>query len=133
MLHNIALDLGLEEAMVQAAMLYAIDQDWIAAGGSSLPGVCLTDAGRTIAARPAPKRPAPRRALTMTLDLAIAQLYTREINCGLQTFWRGGMTVWIGDLLGGRKVEATFPKARMSEAGAWLIDTARRLHPDAFR
>jgi hypothetical protein len=33
----------------------------------------------------------------MTLDDAIATLYAREINCGCETFWDGGIKVWIGD------------------------------------
>jgi hypothetical protein len=33
----------------------------------------------------------------MTLDDAIAALYVREINCGVETFWDGGIKVWIGD------------------------------------
>jgi hypothetical protein len=35
----------------------------------------------------------------MTLDDAIAALYVREINCGLETFWDGGLKVWIGDTM----------------------------------
>jgi hypothetical protein len=31
----------------------------------------------------------------MTLDHAIATLYAREINCGCETFWDGGMRVWL--------------------------------------
>jgi hypothetical protein len=34
----------------------------------------------------------------MTLDDAIAALYVREINCGCETFWDGGIKVWIGDI-----------------------------------
>jgi hypothetical protein len=31
----------------------------------------------------------------MTLDEAITALYVREINCGCETFWDGGIKVWI--------------------------------------
>jgi hypothetical protein len=41
----------------------------------------------------------------MTLDDAIATLYTREINCGCETFWDGGMKVWIGDMMNGHDVQ----------------------------
>ena len=37
----------------------------------------------------------------MTLDDAIATLYAREINCGCETFWDGGIKVWIGDMIYG--------------------------------
>ncbi len=40
-----------------------------------------------------------RRALSSIvscLDDAIAALYVREINCGFETFWDGGIKVWIG-------------------------------------
>jgi hypothetical protein len=37
----------------------------------------------------------------MTLDDAIAALYLREINCGCETFWDGGIRVWIGDVMNG--------------------------------
>ena len=39
-----------------------------------------------------------RRALSSIvscLDDAIAALYVREINCGFETFWDGGIKVWI--------------------------------------
>ena len=41
----------------------------------------------------------------MTLDDAIAPLYAREINCGCETFWDGGMKVWIGDTMNGHHAE----------------------------
>jgi hypothetical protein len=61
----------------------------------------------------------------MTLDEAITALYVREINCGVETFWDGGMTVSIGDRINGRKVETTFSRHRMGEAA--------RLYPGAFQ
>jgi hypothetical protein len=69
----------------------------------------------------------------VTLDQAIATLYVREINCGCETFWDGGMTVWIGDRINGHKVEMTFSRQRMGEAGQWLVDAAARLFPEAFQ
>jgi hypothetical protein len=69
----------------------------------------------------------------MTLDQAIAALYVREINCGCETFWDGGMTVWIGDRINGHKVETTFSRQRMGEAAQWLLDNAAQLFPEAFQ
>jgi hypothetical protein len=34
-----------------------------------------------------------QEAREKTLDDAIATLYAREINCGCETFWDGGMKV----------------------------------------
>ena len=43
----------------------------------------------------------------MTLDDAIATLYAREINCGCETFWDGGIKVWIGDVMNGHQSTPT--------------------------
>ena len=48
----------------------------------------------------------------MTLDEAITALYAREINCGCETFWDGGIRVWIGDRVNGHKVETIFSRHR---------------------
>jgi hypothetical protein len=63
----------------------------------------------------------------MTLDDAIAALYAREINRGVETFWDGGISVWIGDRINGHKVETAFSRHRMGEAAKWLLDEATRL------
>jgi hypothetical protein len=68
-----------------------------------------------------------------TLDDAIAALYAREINCGVETFWDGGISVWIGDRINGHKVETAFSRHRMGEAAQWLLDEAKRLFPEAFQ
>jgi hypothetical protein len=49
-----------------------------------------------------------RKLEEMTLDHAIATLYAREINCGCETFWDGGMKVWIGDIMNGHHSETMF-------------------------
>ena len=49
----------------------------------------------------------------MTLDDAIAALYVREINCGLETFWDGGIKVWIGDTMNGHHAETMFSRETM--------------------
>jgi hypothetical protein len=52
----------------------------------------------------------------MTLDEAITALYVREINCGCETFWDGGIRVWIGDRVNGHKVETILSRHRMGDA-----------------
>jgi hypothetical protein len=46
----------------------------------------------------------------MTIDDAIAALYAREINCGCETFWDGGIKVWIGDIMNGHHSETMFSR-----------------------
>jgi hypothetical protein len=70
--------------------------------------------------------------MILDLDEAIAELYARKINCGHQTLWNGGMTIWLGDDINGRKAETTLPSQSLRSAGAWLIEAARRLYPDEF-
>jgi hypothetical protein len=69
----------------------------------------------------------------MTLDDAIATLYAREINCGCETFWDGGIKVWIGDIVNGHHAEKTFGRGSMGEAAQWLVDEAAWLFPKAFQ
>jgi hypothetical protein len=69
----------------------------------------------------------------MTLDEAITALYVREINCRCETFWGGGIKVWIGDVMNGHKSETMFSRDRMGEASQWLVDEAARLYPGAFQ
>ena len=69
----------------------------------------------------------------MTLDDAFATLYAREIKCGCETFWDGGMKVWIGDIMNGHHSETMFSCETMRNAGQWLIDEATRLFPKAFQ
>jgi hypothetical protein len=69
----------------------------------------------------------------MTLDDAISALYVREINCGCETFWDGGIKVWIGDIMNGHHSETMFSQQNMGMAGQWLVDEASRLFPKAFQ
>ena len=69
----------------------------------------------------------------MTLDDAIATLYVREINCGVETFWDGGIKVWIGAAVNGHHAETIFSRPHMGLAGQWLVDEAARLYPKAFQ
>jgi hypothetical protein len=73
------------------------------------------------------------RLIKMTLDDAIATLYAREINCGCETFWDGGIKVWIGDTMNGHHAETMFSRDDMGRAGQWLVDEAARLYPTAFQ
>jgi hypothetical protein len=41
---------------------------------------------------------------------AIAALYVREINRGCETFWNGGIKVWIGDVMKGHHSESMFSR-----------------------
>ena len=69
----------------------------------------------------------------MTLDEAITELYRREVNCGCETFFDAGITLWIGDQTNGRYSETQLPKGRLGEAGNWLIKEAKRVKPEAFK
>jgi hypothetical protein len=69
----------------------------------------------------------------MTLDDAIATFYAREINCGCETFWDGGIKVWIGDTMNGHHAETIFSRENMRQAGHWLVEEATRLYPKAFQ
>lgn len=51
------------------------------------------------------------------------QLYDREINFSISTFWDGGFTVKIGDELNGFRAETTV--ATYAEALEWLEQQTR--------
>ena len=69
----------------------------------------------------------------MTLDDAISTLYAREINCGCETFWDGGIKVWIGDTMNGHHAETMSGRENMGKAGQWLVNEAARFYPKAFQ
>jgi hypothetical protein len=69
----------------------------------------------------------------MTLDEAITALYVRGINCGCETFWDGGIKVWIGDIMNGHHSETMLSREKMGNEGQWLVDEAARLFPKAFQ
>jgi hypothetical protein len=68
----------------------------------------------------------------MTPDEAIAELYRREVNCGCETFFDAGITLWIGDQTNGRYSQTQLPRGRFDEAGDWLINEAKRVRSEAF-
>ena len=61
----------------------------------------------------------------------IRDLYDREINAGLQSFFDAGVTVYLGDELNGRQVEQTFALEELSLIPAWLRAEAARLFPSS--
>jgi hypothetical protein len=70
------------------------------------------------------------------LEWVLTDLYSAEVNCGVESFWDGGFTVFIGDEMNGRVAEETFyPDGNtyghlpLSEAGNWLWLMSRRLYP----
>lgn len=64
-----------------------------------------------------------------TLGTVLEILYANEINCGLQSFWDGGWTVWIGDEMNGRRAERSFEREQFADIAPWLADTAETLYP----
>lgn len=67
-----------------------------------------------------------------SLPAVLAALYRNEINCGLQSFWDGGWTVWIGDDdWNGREALAEFDAREDSHIAAWLAEAAAHLYPKA--
>ena len=68
----------------------------------------------------------------MTLEQAIFRLYESEINCGLESFWDSGVTVWIGDEMNGRKAEKQFASDELADAPNWIISKAQEIYPLAF-
>lgn len=67
----------------------------------------------------------------MDLFQVISALYDSEINCGVQTFWDGGITAWLGDEMNGRKSEGDFDRDNMAAAADWLHEEAVRLYPES--
>lgn len=67
----------------------------------------------------------------MKLTKVIRRLYASEINCGLQTFWDGGLEAWIGDEMNGRRASETFGLGDLGEVATWLHDEALRLYPQS--
>ena len=53
-------------------------------------------------------------------------LYDREINFSMSTFWDGGYDVKIGDAMNGFKAEATAENAE--QAIEWIYEKANELY-----
>lgn len=65
----------------------------------------------------------------LTLLHVIQGLYDSEINCSLETFWDGGLTVRLGDEMNGFRAEATFCRGAFDGAAAWLHMEAMHHYP----
>lgn len=63
------------------------------------------------------------------LEAVLRELYDREINCGLQTFFDSGIRAWLGDELNGRAIDQIFAIDQVDEAVAWLLAEANRRYP----
>lgn len=55
-------------------------------------------------------------------------LYASEINCGIESFWDGGFTAWIGDDSNGIKAERGFDAQELDLVGPWLLAAAKRIY-----
>ena len=64
-----------------------------------------------------------------TLSAVLEALYDHEINVGLQSFWDGGWTVWIGDDMNGHLAELGVERDEFHRITPWLIDVAERRFP----
>lgn len=58
-------------------------------------------------------------------------LYASEINCGIESFWDGGFTAFLGDDMNGRDAEEVFYPQELGGLAEWFIDTACGLYPDS--
>jgi hypothetical protein len=58
------------------------------------------------------------------------ELYASEINCGIESFWDGGFTVFLGDQMNGRKAESVFYPEELDGAAEWLMGQACRIYPE---
>lgn len=67
-----------------------------------------------------------KRDLIETMQL----LYSKEINCGLESFWDGGFNVWIG-LQQCIMVDdaAIFEAQDLHKAADWLLEAAKKRYP----
>ena len=65
----------------------------------------------------------------MKLNDVMDNLYGSEINCGIQSFWDGGWTVWLGDDMNGRVCEET--EMKFDRLAEWLDRQARKHYPNS--
>lgn len=69
------------------------------------------------------------RKRAMKLVDVLDDLYGSEINCGIQSFWDGHWTAWLGDDMNGRVVEDSALK--FDEIAPWLDAMARKHYPNS--
>lgn len=58
---------------------------------------------------------------------ALAKLYQRGIDCGLESFQGNGATAWVVDARN-RRVEKRFEMDRLNDIPDWLVSTAAALN-----
>ena len=63
----------------------------------------------------------------MNLNDVMDDLYGSEINCGIQSFWDGGWSAWLGDDMNGRVCEEI--NLKFDEIAPWLDEQARIHYP----
>jgi hypothetical protein len=57
----------------------------------------------------------------------LAWLYANEINCGLESFWDRGWTVYLGDEINGQRW--VYVAESLEEAAAALYEAALIMYP----
>jgi hypothetical protein len=65
----------------------------------------------------------------MKLVDVLDDLYGSEINCGIQSFWDGHWSAWLGDDMNGRVVAEHALK--FDEIATWLDKQARKFYPNS--
>lgn len=60
----------------------------------------------------------------LTLGQVLDWIYSYEMNVGLQSFWDGGWTVWLGDELNGHYAEKDFLDEDFSKIPEWIRQSA---------
>lgn len=63
------------------------------------------------------------------MEAVMKELYDEEINCGIESFWDAGFTVWIGDEVNGKRAERGFDVQELDRVEGWLRNEARKLYP----
>jgi len=56
-------------------------------------------------------------------------LYSKEINCGLESFWDGGFNVWVGLQQHIIDDETVFEAQDLHKAADWLLEAAKKRYP----
>lgn len=72
--------------------------------------------------------------IVMDLIKVMLALYESEINCGMESFWDGGFTVWLGlKSMGDDMEEKNFAVNELAkDAGKWLHDAALKYYPNSI-
>lgn len=57
----------------------------------------------------------------MPLETILRELYAREINVSISSFWDAGYTVRLGDDMNGYRAEREFKSEEFDQIGDWLL------------